>query len=99
MVIQAASCYIPYWMYGSRFLAGTAIGFALLMCGCSKPAPVAAQAQAAEPDPIPHARELDDTARFVAVIPGNPGSPFAELEASAAWKDHRQRVDTAWNKA
>ena len=48
---------------------------------------------------VPENREADDTARFLAGMPGNPGSPFADLEKSDAWKDHRSRLDSAWHRA
>jgi len=50
-------------------------------------------------DPIPRARDLDDIARFVAGLPGKDGSPFSELETSAAWQSHRRQVDATWRRA
>jgi len=47
-------------------------------------------------DPVPQRRDADDTARFLAGMPGRPGSPFSELEATASWKQHRQLLDEAW---
>jgi len=32
-------------------------------------------------------------------MPGSEGSPFAALEADAAWKEHRQLMDEAWARA
>lgn len=49
--------------------------------------------------PIPRSREADDLARYVAGMPGKPGSPFTELEAQPAWAEHRQAVDAAWANA
>jgi len=43
-------------------------------------------------------READDAARFIAGLPGKPGSPFATLEATASWKEHSRRLDEAWHK-
>ncbi|MEO5926230.1 MAG: hypothetical protein ABIR70_20585 [Bryobacteraceae bacterium] len=48
---------------------------------------------------VPHQRDADDVGRFIAGIPGAAGSPFTTLEATAAWKDHHQRLDEAWRKA
>lgn len=48
---------------------------------------------------LPQNREVDDTARFLAGMPGKPGSPFAELENDPAWQEHRQLMDDAWDKA
>jgi hypothetical protein len=82
--------------------------FPVLFGGCQKApeAPAAAKtAMAAElpaaswPDAIPHAREVDDTARFLAGMPGAEGSQFAPLEADPAWQEHRQLLDAAWAKA
>jgi len=30
---------------------------------------------------------------FLAGMPGKPGSPFAELESTEAWKENRQLLD------
>jgi hypothetical protein len=48
---------------------------------------------------VPHQRNADDTARFFAGLPGRPGSPFAELETTVAWQEHRRRMDAAWSRA
>ncbi|MGA3186440.1 MAG: hypothetical protein ABSF22_04955 [Bryobacteraceae bacterium] len=32
-------------------------------------------------------------------MPGTTGSPFAKLEDDDTWKEHRELVDAAWNKA
>src|SRR5260370_4392697 len=44
-------------------------------------------------------RDAADTAQFLAGSPGAPASPFAHLETSPAWKEHRQRLDEAWRKS
>ena len=79
----------------------------LLFLGCQKspPAPSVAKAAAAEvsapawADTIPQEREVDDTARFLAGMPGNAGSRFSAMETDPAWKEHRQLMDAAWAKA
>ncbi len=38
-------------------------------------------------------------ARFLAGMPGTPGSPYAALEANEVWKEHRRVVDAAWQQA
>ena len=38
-------------------------------------------------------------ARFLAGMPGTPGSPYADLEGSEVWKEHRRVVDAAWQEA
>jgi len=73
--------------------------------GCQKPAPVrakpapTAEAPATAPGDIPANREVDDTARFLAGMPGNPGSPFSAWEDSPAWRHHRELLDAAWANA
>lgn len=71
---------------------------ALCACGCDRPASQAAQANSESQvvDNIPQQREADDTARFLAGMPGKPGSPYAEMESTEAWKEHRQILDKAW---
>ena len=77
-----------------------------LFLGCQKsPAPSVAKAASAESvspkwsDSIPQDREADDSARFLAGLPGTAGSPFTALEADPAWKEHRQSMDAAWARA
>jgi len=84
--------------------AGFLFVFATVSLGCGRPsAPVAATAEKkqAQPTlpPVPGDRTADDTARFLSGMPGKPGSPFAELENTDAWKDHRARLDAAWHNA
>jgi hypothetical protein len=81
--------------YSAVLLAG-AIG-----CGCGRSTPGGSEHKTARTavDPVPQRREADDTARFLAGMPGKPGSPFADLEASPAWKEHRLLMDKAWKAA
>src|SRR5579863_2819602 len=74
---------------------------ATLFSGCSAPRQVAAESlpNKQEADRVPHAREANDVARFLAGMPGKPGSPYAALEQSDAWKEHRRVVDAAWEQA
>jgi hypothetical protein len=89
----------------SRIVATLAIG--ILWSGCGRAqAPATAertapkeQPAAEQPSEVPHAREADDAARFLAGLPGRPGTPFAELEQTDAWKSHRSSMDAAWDKA
>jgi hypothetical protein len=77
------------------------LAFCLLISlwSCSRPAPVAANHENhAKPDIVPHLRDADDVARFIAGLPGTPGSPFAALETTEAWKEHRRLLDEAWHK-
>jgi hypothetical protein len=81
---------------------GLAIGLAMAASGCgSHEVPAAAQAPAEGKAPfvdtVPQNREADDTARFLAGMPGKPGSPYAKLESDPAWQEHRQVMDKAWS--
>jgi hypothetical protein len=81
---------------------GLAIGMALTASACGSHAvPAAAQspteAKAPVVDTVPQNRDADDTARFLAGMPGKAGSPYKELESSPAWQEHRQVVDKAWS--
>src|SRR5689334_16470449 len=67
-------------------------------CGPSSPALVV-QASETPSDAVPHLRDADDAARFIAGMPGTEGSPFAALEATEAWMEHRRRLDRAWHEA
>ena len=49
-------------------------------------------------DPVPRERYADDVGRFLAGVPGRPGSPFVELENEQAWREHRKALDKAWAK-
>jgi hypothetical protein len=81
---------------------------ALLILGCQKSPTEPAVAKAADTtgarvpswgDTVPHEREADDTARFLAGMRGSAGSTFAALEGDDTWKEHRQLMDAAWAKA
>ena len=74
---------------------------AVLFCGCSAPRRVAAESLPKEQqiDSVPHAREANDVARYLAGMPGTPGSPYAALEERDVWKEHRRIVDAAWLEA
>lgn len=71
------------------------------LCACQRPAPapVAAHAAvkaAAQTPALPPDRQVDDAARFLAGLPGKPGSAFAEFESDPAWQEHRRQMDAAW---
>ena len=71
-----------------------------ILAGCGRVSSLSAEAQPlGQSDPVIRSRAADDTARFLAGIPGNPGSPFAKLESDDVWKEHRELVDAAWHKA
>jgi hypothetical protein len=81
----------------SRRIAALALSAAFL-CGCEQ-LPSVARQHAEQSDSIPRARGADDVARFIAGLPGRAGSPFAALESTEAWKEHRRRLDEAWRGA
>jgi hypothetical protein len=89
--------------YRSPLLVALLFAFATVSPGCGHPAPPGAtstekkEPAATAPVPVPENRDADDTARFLAGMPGHPGSPFADLEQTEAWKDHRARLDSAWH--
>src|SRR5579863_7058206 len=73
---------------------------AILLAGCGRVSTVSAEGKpAGVSDPVNRSREADDTARFLAGMPGNTGSPFANFENDDVWKQHRSLVDAAWRKA
>src|SRR5262249_52939305 len=87
----------------TRFTENTWPGLLLLgvliTTGCgggSVPAKVGGKSGNPAVDTVPQRRDADDTARFLAGMPGKPGSPFAELETTSAWQQHRQVLDEAW---
>jgi hypothetical protein len=90
--------------YRSSLIVALLFAFATVSPGCGHSAsPAAVSSEKKEPAPTAPAlvtenREADDTARFLAGVPGNPGSPFAELEQTEAWTDHHARLDSAWHK-
>jgi hypothetical protein len=74
--------------------------FTLLLISCGRVSSASADSKSAsQADPVVRSRAADDTARFLAGMPGTKDSPFAELENEAAWKEHRDLVDEAWRKA
>lgn len=87
-------------MYQKRWFCYGAVA-SILLVGCGRVSSAAAEAKPAEHggDPVPHSREADDTARFLAGMPGTAGSAFVELEKSEVWQQHRALVDAAWHKA
>jgi hypothetical protein len=91
--------------YRSSLLIAILFAFATVSPGCGHSAPPGAESNEKKGDtptaaaPVPENRDADDTARFLAGLPGKPGSPFAELEQTEAWKDHQARLDSAWHKA
>jgi len=42
-------------------------------------------------------RAADDVGRFLAGLPGKPGSPFADLEQQPAWQAHQRELDRMWS--
>jgi hypothetical protein len=82
-----------------RSALGLVLAAMLLSCEHpSKPVPAAKAKEQPFSDAVPRSRDADDAARFLAGMPGTPGSPFADLEKQEAWKVHRREMDRAWTK-
>jgi hypothetical protein len=47
---------------------------------------------------VPKSRDANDVARFLAGLKGKPGSPFGEMESSAAWKAYAAAFDSDFAK-
>jgi hypothetical protein len=76
------------------------LSLSIVLAGCGRVSTVSAEGKpAGQTDPVTRSRAADDTARFLAGMPGNTGSPYAELESDPVWKEHRGLVDAAWQKA
>ncbi|HLJ47346.1 MAG TPA: hypothetical protein VKU01_15120 [Bryobacteraceae bacterium] len=72
---------------------------ALLSCGTSrKNAVQPSENRPAAAEETPRSRDADDAGRFLAGLPGSPGTSFAGLEKEKVWKDHRRELDRAWRK-
>src|SRR5580704_881570 len=82
------------------FVRGLTLCFLILLYSCGRSAPrVVNRENETKPDIVPHLRDADDAGRFIAGLPGTAGSPFAALETTEAWSEHRQRLDEAWHTA
>jgi len=78
---------------------GLILSLLMSVCGCAHPSPsVTSRESGAKADTVPALRNADDAARFIAGLPGKAGSPFAPLEATESWKEHRRRLDETWHK-
>lgn len=84
-----------------RLLIASILSLAVLFSGCNTPRHVAAESLPKEQQStsLPRSREANDLARFLAGMPGTPGSPYADLEKSDVWKEHRRIVDDQWRQA
>jgi len=90
--------------FGASFRTGrvTLLVFSALLCSCQRPAATLAAKTAAaggQVAALPPQRQVDDAARFLAGLPGKPGSDFLELESDSAWKEHERQMDAAWANA
>ena len=47
--------------------------------------------------PVIRNRAADDVGRFLAGLPGKPGSPFADLEQQPEWQVHQRELDRMWS--
>ncbi len=86
-------------MSPAKLTFGLSLSLLALLSGCGSPRTVVAESTNTSLSSVPRSRQVDDTARFLAGIPGNPGSPFAALEQAEAWQEHRRQLDAAWQHA
>jgi hypothetical protein len=86
------------FVYRFRSFLGLALALAILPYGCGRSASTV-EASTVQTETVPHVRDADDVARFIAGLPGKDGSPFANLETGEAWKEHQRQLDDAWGKA
>ena len=84
-----------------RLFIAFILSLAVLLGGCSSPRPVAAESTPKDNyhSNVPHSREANDAARFLAGLAGTEGSPYAALEATDAWKEHQRLLDATWKEA
>lgn len=66
---------------------------ALFLLHCSRPTQAIRESPARQIDPQPN-----DIARFLAGLPGRADGPFHTLEATPAWRQHKQTFDRMWSK-
>src|SRR5579885_3486357 len=81
----------------ARVVLLLAAASSLFLLSCSRQVQTAAPRH---PDPRflplpPASRDADDVGRFLAGLPGTPGSPFTDLEQEEAWRVHRAELDGA----
>jgi hypothetical protein len=67
-------------------------------CCCSSQPPAETKTADARPDaPLIRNRAADDVGRFLAGLPGKPGSPFADMEKQPAWQTHQREIERMWS--
>jgi len=75
------------------------LSLATLLVSCDRPSKSAVAATIpVVPEGAPRGRDANDAGRFLAGLPGTPGSPFADLESQDVWKAHRRELDRGWRK-
>ena len=81
------------------FVSALLLSSVASLCYCGRSTPkITSRQPESKPDTVPHARAADDVGRFIAGLPGKAGSPFAALEATEDWNEHRRLLDIAWHK-
>lgn len=72
---------------------------AVLLAGCGHRSTEGGRASRAGPGlELPADRAADDAARFLAGLPGKPGSPYRPWESDGSWKKHAAALDLAWTR-
>ena len=72
----------------SRWFLCLLLPLGVFLGACTTNHTVAAESPQSNP---PHGSLADDTARFLAGMPGSPGRPFAALEETDAWKEQDRK--------
>jgi len=67
----------------------------LLMAACSRGPARGVETRAASPEAV----QLNDTARFLAGLPGRSGGPFQALESTPSWKRYSAELADTWSAA
>ena len=92
-LFPSSMCKTLYWKFALSLLVAAAI-----LPAASPPAQIGTGNSL--PDFVldaPRTPDADDVGRFLAGLPGRPGSPFAGLERSDAWIAHRRELDQLWS--
>ncbi len=89
---------MPRFYCYAKLLLSLSVALLILSCDRSSVGVARSLPNQHMSDPVPRSRDADDVGRFLAGLPGTPGSPFEELEKEDAWQEHRRLLDADWNK-
>ena len=80
--------------FRSRCILTSALFAACCCCAPSSQPPAESKAVKL---PLVRNRAADDVGRFLAGLPGKPGTPFADLERQPEWQVHQRELDRMWS--